>query len=271
MTAVNPNGSNGQFWGGQTGCGTNFWNPTAPYISPLVPNAPPNCELIQLEGGTNQTYRLTFSQPVQDPLMAIVSLGSNANFTTYDFDRPFTIVSQGTGFWGGDATRLVQLPGDILRGNEGHGTIRFIGTFPTFSWTVPTPEAWHGFTFGIRTTTALSGAEIVLNEGQTATNTGRWGGTNPNLTASVGSVVKNADGTWDWSFATNDGPAQSQDVTITATEGASSVTKTFRYPPTAASVPCRAALALGTAPSRRPRAESRCTPTRVRRCRGGRE
>jgi hypothetical protein len=72
--------------------------------------------------------------------------------TRYDFDSPFTIVSQGAGFWGGGSSALVQLPGDILQGNEGHGTIQFIGTFSTFSWTVPTPENWHGFTFGIRTT-----------------------------------------------------------------------------------------------------------------------
>ena len=73
-------------------------------------------------------------------------------FTTYDFDAPFDIVSQGTGFWGGNASSLAELPGDILRGNEGHGTLQFLGTFSTFSWVVPTPENWHGFTFGIRTT-----------------------------------------------------------------------------------------------------------------------
>jgi len=40
-------------------------------------------------------------------------------------------------------------------GAEGHGTIQFIGTFSTFTWVVPTPENWHGFTFGIRTTLAI--------------------------------------------------------------------------------------------------------------------
>lgn len=43
----------------------------------------------------------------------------------------------------------------MLRSNEGHGTIQFIGTFADFSWTVPTPEDWHGFTFGIRTPVAI--------------------------------------------------------------------------------------------------------------------
>ena len=153
--AVNPNGSPGSFKFGQTGCGTNYWNPSSPYISAQVDNAPPNCELLALIGGQNQTYRVTLSQAIKDPIMAIVSLGQPGVFTTYDFDSPFDIVSQGPGFWGGTSSSLQELAGDVLRGNEGHGTIQFIGTFPTFSWTVPTPEDWHGFTFGIRTTLAL--------------------------------------------------------------------------------------------------------------------
>ena len=87
--------------------------------------------------------------------MAILSLGQNSVPTTYDFDSPFTIVSQGVGYWGGGTNELSQLPGDILRGVEGHGTIQFIGTFDTFTWTLPTSETWHGFTFGIRTTEAI--------------------------------------------------------------------------------------------------------------------
>lgn len=153
--AVNPDGSPGSFKFGQTGCGTDYWNPSAPYISAQVDNAPPNCELLALIGGQNQTYNVTLSQPIKDPIMAIVSLGQPEVTTTYDFNTPFDIVSQGVGFWGGSATALQELPGDILQGSEGHGTIQFIGTFPTFSWTVPTPEDWHGFTFGIRTTLAL--------------------------------------------------------------------------------------------------------------------
>ena len=48
------------------------------------------------------------------------------------------------------------------------------------------------------------------------------------LTASIGSVVKNASGTWNWSFPTNDGPPQSQTVTITADDHDGGVTqKTF--------------------------------------------
>jgi uncharacterized delta-60 repeat protein len=39
------------------------------------------------------------------------------------------------------------------------------------------------------------------------------------LTASIGTVVDNGDETWSWSFATSDGPAESQTVTIFADDG----------------------------------------------------
>jgi len=38
------------------------------------------------------------------------------------------------------------------------------------------------------------------------------------LTASVGAVVDNDDGSWNWSFNTGDGPDQGQVITITATD-----------------------------------------------------
>lgn len=150
--ALYANGSAGNLAFAQTSGGINYWSPSSPYISTQVNNAPPGTDLLALQGGQNQIYKVTLSEAIKDPIMAIVSLGASGTNTTYDFDSPFTIVSQGAGYWGGSATALDQLAGDILRGNEGHGTIQFIGTFSTFSWTVPTPEYWHGFTFGIRTT-----------------------------------------------------------------------------------------------------------------------
>lgn len=156
--AINSDGSAGNLNFAQTnGSGTNYWNANgqAPFLSSQVDNAPPDSDIISLVGGQNQTYRVTLSEAIKDPIMAIVSLGQTGVPTTYDFDSPFTIVSQDTGHWGGTDTSLTQLPGDILEGREGHGTIQFTGTFSVFSWTVPTPENWHGFTFGIRTTEAI--------------------------------------------------------------------------------------------------------------------
>jgi PKD repeat protein len=210
----------GFFYGAQTAGGTNFWSPSAPYESIEVPNAPPASDILQLQGGTATTYRVTLTEPIVDPIMAIHSLGQGGKPTTYDFDSPFDIVSQGVGYHGGCGTCLVELNGDILLGEEGHGTIRFDGSFSTFSWTVPTPEVWHGFTFAIRTTAALGDTEV--DEGETATNSGTWSdpdfGDTVTLNASVGSVTQNGDGTWDWALVTTDGPDDSQSVTITATD-----------------------------------------------------
>jgi MYXO-CTERM domain-containing protein len=156
FVALTADGGAGNLYGAQiNGTGTNYWIPSAPYISTEVENPPPDPDILQLSGGQNETYRVTLSEPIKDPIMAIVSLGQAGVPTTYVFDSPFTIVSQGTGYWGGTSTSLVELDGGVLQGTEGHGTIQFIGTFSTFSWTVPTPESWHGFTFGIRTTEAL--------------------------------------------------------------------------------------------------------------------
>jgi hypothetical protein len=152
FSVTQASGAPGTFAFAQTAGGTNYWAPAAPYISSQVDNAPGSSDIIGLLGGSaTTTYTLTLSEAIKDPIMAIVSLGQPGVNVTYDFDRPFTIVSQGTGYWGGGAGALTQLPDDILSGYEGHGTIQFIGTFSTFSWTAPSPEYWHGFTFGVRT------------------------------------------------------------------------------------------------------------------------
>jgi hypothetical protein len=65
-------------------------------------------------------------------------------------------------------------------------------------------------------------ANVTVNESQTAINTGTVSGGNGNavsLAASVGTIVNHGDGTWSWSFPTNDGPPQSQTVTLTASDG----------------------------------------------------
>ncbi|MGB0629091.1 MAG: PEP-CTERM sorting domain-containing protein [Alphaproteobacteria bacterium] len=160
--AINADDMPGNLFFAQTAGGTNYWaaNGGAPYISSEVDNAPPDSDIVALIGGVNQTYRVTLSEPIKDPIMAVLSLGQGGVPTTYDFDSPFDIVSQGSGHWGGTSTSLTELPGDILQGVEGHGTIQFIGTFTTFEWVVPTPETWHGFTFGIRTTEAIEPTPI---------------------------------------------------------------------------------------------------------------
>ncbi len=131
----------------QTNAGTNYWIPSAPYLSSVVSNPPWRSEIIALEGGSTLVNTITFSSPVTDPVMAILSLG-RANFpVTYNFDTPFDVLSYGTGYFGPGT--LTELPGNVLEGQEGHGVIQFQGTVSSISWTVPVYESWHGFTFGI--------------------------------------------------------------------------------------------------------------------------
>ena len=136
------------------GAGINYWNPATPYLSATVSNAPPCCEIITLQGGTST---LAFSSPLLDPVMAIVSLGRTNEVVKYDFNQPFTLLSSGRGYWGGDpAGSLFAEPGDVLKGVEGHGVIQFQGLISSISWTtsVPPPdnnepgEYWHGFQIG---------------------------------------------------------------------------------------------------------------------------
>ena len=73
---------------------------------------------------------------------------------------------------------------------------------------------------------------VTVDEGQEATNSGTFGdidGDTVILSASVGTVTGNPDGTWDWSFDTSDGPDDTQVVTITASDGgAPNATVTFQ-------------------------------------------
>lgn len=131
----------------QTDGGTNYWSPSAPYISPSVPNAPPASDIIALSAATRKT--ITFSQAVTNPLFAVVSLNGNG----YEFDRDFEILSYGTGYWGNGVLTKDSPGGGIYRLNgsgEPHGVIEFQGTFTSISWTSLTNETWNGFTIGIR-------------------------------------------------------------------------------------------------------------------------
>lgn len=66
---------------------------------------------------------------------------------------------------------------------------------------------------------------VFVKEGQTATNSGRFSDLDENqvvtISSSVGMIVQQQtgqEGTWAWSFDSDDGPAQSQSVSIFATD-----------------------------------------------------
>jgi len=166
----------------QQGTGTNYFNPSSPYLSSAVINAPPAAEMIGLSKATEKT--LSFSQPVNNLFFAVVSLNSNG----YKFNRDFEIVSTGCGYWGcGTLTKVVNEDGtfQINGSGEPHGVIRFTDSLSSITWTSLTNETWNGFTigtYGVATvpvemssfTGSFSGNQIVLNW-STATETNNYG------------------------------------------------------------------------------------------------
>jgi hypothetical protein len=131
----------------QTSGGTDYWEPSASYLSPTVTNRPTGTDIIALSTATSKT--ITFSEPITNPLFAVVSLNGNG----YRFDRDFEILSAGCGFWG-CGTLTKQEPGggifELIGSGEPHGVIEFQGTFSSISWTSLTNEFWNGFTIGVR-------------------------------------------------------------------------------------------------------------------------
>jgi hypothetical protein len=120
--------------------GTDYWVDGG-YTQGLV-NRPVGTDLISLNGGGLKT--ITFAAPVTDVYLAFTSW----NAVDVTFSAPFTVVSQGAGYWGG-GTFSVNGPSDGFFGNgEVHGVLKFAGTFTSLSFT-DTSENWHGFTVGV--------------------------------------------------------------------------------------------------------------------------
>ena len=134
----------------QTGAGTNYWTEPNPANQPytgnaVIDNAPTPSEMIAID--LPATHTITFSQPILNPVMAIVSLGQPSLEVSYAFDTPFNLLSDGQGFWGVDPNG-VNIVGQVLGGQEFHGAIQFSGLISSFSWTSSPNEFWHGITVG---------------------------------------------------------------------------------------------------------------------------
>lgn len=144
----------------QTGPGgTNYYNPSSPYISSTVSNPPPGPDIIALSRATSKT--LSFDQTVSNLLFAVVSLNGNG----YRFDQDFEILSTGPGFWGnGTLTKVSNGNGtwDLIGSGEPHGTIEFTGTFSSVTWSSLTNEFWNGFNVGIRGVAVPEPSSAVL-------------------------------------------------------------------------------------------------------------
>ena len=126
------------------------YTPTSTFSGGTISNAPPSTSgIIQLFGGasTPVTDTITFSHAVVNPVMAIWSLGQGGINASFNFAEPVAIESGGPSAEYGGVS--ITGSGNTVSGAEGNGTIQFIGTYTSVSWTNPTTENWYGFTVGV--------------------------------------------------------------------------------------------------------------------------
>jgi len=139
-------GTVGTYYPGE---GNPTWWPASSYSGPGtgIDNAPPTTDnLVSMEGGTGDLETITFSSAVEDPYIAIWSLGQGGVTASFMFSDPFTIVACGpSNEYGGGC--ITESSGTVF-GAEGNGVIQFSGSFSSISFTTPAYENWYGFTVG---------------------------------------------------------------------------------------------------------------------------
>jgi hypothetical protein len=127
------------------------WTPASTWADgTIISNAPTQFHNVrQILGGSPNVNTLLFSQPVVDPVIAIWSLGSSvqgpASFVFTGLN-PQNIVGGPSSEYGGGA---LVLNGVTVSGIEGNGSIQFLGTYSSLSWTNPQYEDYYGFNVGV--------------------------------------------------------------------------------------------------------------------------
>jgi len=150
------------------GPGTDYYIPAATYSNSIVPNPPTNGMITFVGGSAVDT--ITFSQPVTNPVIAIVSEGSPGITAAFTFNTPFSIIDTGAGWWGGGAS-LTQTS-NTLYGAESDGLIQFTGILTSISWTVSGGDTYYnGITIGVPSGPApvisgITGGNTVIYSGQ---------------------------------------------------------------------------------------------------------
>ncbi|MEC5215344.1 hypothetical protein RCH09_000274 [Actimicrobium sp. GrIS 1.19] len=136
---------------------SNVYGVTSSFTSANVINTPGANGSIKMQGGNSTINNFHFSSAVINPYFAIFSLGQGGagdvtSSASLDFTMPFTILSSGAGLWGG-GTFLAN--GNSIVGNEGNGTLQFIGSFTDISFVTPRQEKYYGVTVGLAQVSAV--------------------------------------------------------------------------------------------------------------------
>jgi len=125
------------------------WTPVSTWADGVVvDNAPlPANGIMQIFGGSATVNTITFSTPVLNPVVAIWSLGQPGLAASFVFDQSPTFVAGGPNAqYGGGSIGVV---GNTVTEVEGNGTVQFLGTFSSLTFTNPQFESWYGFNVGI--------------------------------------------------------------------------------------------------------------------------
>lgn len=135
----------GQLHNWQVAGGTDYWrqggvNAWAAYDG--VSNLPMNNDFIAPDTGS---YTFTFEKPLTDLYVAIISQGQINIQTQWTFDKSFSLVDEGQGFWGNGVFTIV---GNQISAGEAHGIIRFDGPVSSLTLRSSSGEFWSGLTFG---------------------------------------------------------------------------------------------------------------------------
>jgi hypothetical protein len=135
------------------------YTPTTTFADGTIVNdAPVSTDgIIRLMGGNSNVNTVTFSTPVVNPVMAIWSLGAGGNQAQFDFINATPVFVSGgpSAEYGGSP---ITVSGNDVLGIEGNGTVQFLGTFTSLSWTNPRFENWYGFDVGIAGVGSSAGA-----------------------------------------------------------------------------------------------------------------
>ena len=139
---------------GETGSGwyDNYptWTPSATWADgSVITNAPVASNgIVRLLGGTTTVDTVTFSQAVVNPVFAIWSLGPANPNPSFNFIGATPVLLSGgpSSEYSGSG---ITVTGNDVYGSEGNGSVEFVGTFNSISWTNPVEENWYGFNVGV--------------------------------------------------------------------------------------------------------------------------
>ncbi|MEN9762058.1 MAG: hypothetical protein RI906_1884, partial [Pseudomonadota bacterium] len=148
-----------KYTGEGLGIGNGGKNWGSDYTGSGVNNSPPTSgsEYVAFNQG-NKRGRIEFSQPVVNPVIAVMSLGNSGNGAQMWFgDEDFTIVRTGLGGGWGSGSIWETWGGTVGNSAEGNGVIRFNGVFDHIDWVLADTEFYGIFTVGFDATVTAAG------------------------------------------------------------------------------------------------------------------